>query len=134
MGYNTWDSIPNRYKPLPYRINIVLTSKKLENKNNLYYFNNWDDIYLWLDKNKETYNEVFGIGGESIYNKLLEDGKVDKIYATEINYEKEKEISKYFPKFKENYNFREILSEEYNEKIKNENIKIENKIYYEIII
>ena len=52
MGYNTWDSIPNKFKPLPYRINIVLTSKKLESKNNLYYFNNWDDIYRWLNDNK----------------------------------------------------------------------------------
>ena len=34
MGYNTWDSIPYRYKPLYGRINIVLTSKKLESKNN----------------------------------------------------------------------------------------------------
>ena len=132
MGYNTWDSIPNRFKPLYGRINIVLTSKKIENKNNLYYFNNWGDIYNWLDNNKNKYNEVFGIGGESIYNKLLEDGKVNKIYATEINYNKEKEISKYFPKFKENYNFKEISSEEYFEKIDNENIKIENKIYEKI--
>ena len=132
MGYNTWDSIPNKFKPLYGRINIVLTSKKLENKNNLYYFNNWDQIYKWLEDNKDNYNEVFGIGGESIYNKMLEDGKVNKIYATEINYTKDKNVDKYFPNFKDNYNFKEISNEEYIDKIDNDNIKIENKVYEKV--
>ena len=25
MGYNTWKSIPEKYKPLPNRLNIIIT-------------------------------------------------------------------------------------------------------------
>ena len=44
MGNNTYNSIPDKYRPLSNRLNLVLTNNKrlLENNheiNNLYYFN-----------------------------------------------------------------------------------------------
>ena len=40
-GYNTHLSIPNNY--LKDRINIVITTKKIENKDNIYYVNSFDN-------------------------------------------------------------------------------------------
>ncbi len=85
MGKKTYDSIPNNYKPLKNRINLVLT----KNTNNidlldLYYFNNIISILLYLDENKSKINNVWIIGGSEIYKQFLNLQIINNIYLTHI--------------------------------------------------
>lgn len=88
MGNNTYKSIPSKFKPLNNRFNIVLTKNKISNieqkYNNLIYFNNIIEIFLYLESNKEKFNEVFIIGGNQIYNLFLKYKIIKYIYLTHI--------------------------------------------------
>ena len=96
MGRKTWESIPNQYRPLSNRLNVVITSQDYENQedviftdwNNfqkeiLNYQNSYNQIFLKPIK-KLFINNIFIIGGESIYKLALETKTVKYIYATEV--------------------------------------------------
>lgn len=94
MGRNTLESLPNG-KPLKDRINIVLTSdeellKMNKNDSNIVYASCIDEaIYI-----AELYNkEIFVIGGESVYNQML--NYCNRIYLTKVNLDCI--ADKYFP-------------------------------------
>lgn len=86
MGRKTYESIG---KPLPNRVNVVLT----KDVNNIFDYN--DDINIFTDLEdaietmKNTYPEkdVFIIGGGQIYKEALDNGLVDKLYITKIKKE-----------------------------------------------
>jgi dihydrofolate reductase / thymidylate synthase len=87
MGYNTFISLPNQ-KPLKNRLHIVLTTKNistLTEYDNVIYFNSISDILNYLNNNKETNNNIWVIGGVSIYNAFLKLQIINKIYMTVIN-------------------------------------------------
>jgi len=66
MGKNTWQSLPT--KPLPNRLNIIITSKKVESINeNIIYVNSIQEAF----EKSLLYNKVYFIGGESIYHACL---------------------------------------------------------------
>lgn len=65
MGRKTFESIK---KPLPNRINIVITKNKKENKEDLFFFSS----HIKALEFAKTYNKtIFIIGGESIYKLFL---------------------------------------------------------------
>jgi len=90
MGRKTWDSLPENYKPLPNRPNIIVSRKAamLEKQNK------WSlkEVYFESDLSEaigfasEAFpdKEIFIIGGEQIYRQSLEQGLVDKVIASEI--------------------------------------------------
>ena len=88
MGRNTHESIG---KVLPDRLNIVLSTTKefphLETHKSLE-----DALDLCREKNID---EVYIIGGQSVYEEALNKRLVHKIYATEIN--KEYNCDRFFP-------------------------------------
>ena len=122
MGRKTWESIPDTFKPLENRFNIILSNNehyRLEqntnykcgtiNKNNNtgVYFTNWDNFintdYLQIEQNfNKLYcnNEnhitnkfnYYIIGGEEIYKKALATNLNIKIHVTEIYPINKKEI------------------------------------------
>lgn len=80
MGYNTYLSIISRIgKPLPKRENYVLTFKQ-ELPDDVKIVK---DLNLFIKQYKESSEEIFIIGGKSVYELLVEE--VDKIYLTRIN-------------------------------------------------
>ena len=124
MGRKTWDSLPNKNKPLPGRLNIVITRdsqgelEKYQEKIGMqsspspYFTNSLEMGILHAYKSyTDKKNPIFIIGGGEIYRMALEKGIVGKIIATEV---KERstvegdttfpEIADYFP----NYNRRLI--------------------------
>jgi dihydrofolate reductase/thymidylate synthase len=122
MGRKTWVSIPDKFKPLSNRYNIILSNDetyRLE-QNTLYgsgktnnktgaYFTTWDNfintdysiIEIILNKSNATNNNFnyYIIGGEQIYKKALETNLNIKIYSTEIYPidKKEIECNTFFP-------------------------------------
>jgi dihydrofolate reductase len=79
MGHNTWKSLPKR--PLEDRQNIVI-SKDLS-----YYFS-FKNIELAMEYSvKNQFNNLWIIGGKSIYKEFLNNDLVDAIYVTLINKE-----------------------------------------------
>ena len=77
MGWNTWNSIG---KPLPKRLNIVLSrSKNLESQPNLLLLRNKSEVLALADYLK---CDVFLIGGAQTYEEFSD--VIDKWIVTEI--------------------------------------------------
>ena len=68
MGYNTFKSLPFK-DGLPKRANYVLTTKKLENTENVQFITNKDLIRLIATEFSNK--DVFIIGGKQIYDQLI---------------------------------------------------------------
>ena len=80
MGYNTYLSIVNRLgKPLPKRVNYVLTYEKELPLGGCIV----TDLKALLDKYRNSKEELFIIGGKSIYEMLVNDAQ--RVYLTRIN-------------------------------------------------
>ncbi len=98
MGRKTWESIPDKFKPLKNRENIVLSSTKLGDERCII-FNNYIDLIRHLESKKT----VFIIGGSYLYNLFLKLNMVDKIYMTRLETNHNCDI--FFPKqYMKNYN------------------------------
>jgi dihydrofolate reductase len=118
MGRNTWDSLPKKYKPLPYRFNIILSknadkqpndpdkditfSSSIDNAMNLYYQHT--DKGEKGEKGEKQYlfdfNDIWVIGGSSVYQEFINHAhnntiKISKYYITYID--KHYDCDTYFP-------------------------------------
>jgi dihydrofolate reductase/thymidylate synthase len=79
MGRKTWNSLPDKFRPLPDRINVVLSRdekfhKENKMKENLFYsFSSSESIFkLYQElKSKNLIGDVFIVGGSEIYNEFL---------------------------------------------------------------
>ncbi len=79
MGRKCWESIPEKFRPLPNRRNIVLTRNKD-------YVAEGAEVVHGLHKALEISSdedEVFIIGGSQIYKDSFEHA--DKVYITQID-------------------------------------------------
>ncbi|RCK66493.1 Dihydrofolate reductase [Candida viswanathii] len=84
MGRKTWESIPTKFRPLPDRLNIVLSrsyNNEIINENVIHA--NSIESSLRLVSNVER---VFIIGGAEIYNELIKDPLVTQLLITEIEH------------------------------------------------
>ena len=105
MGRRTWDSLPEMFKPLPKRPNIVVTTKTYEMslEDTSGYKSGLQRDCVWCPFNQPslTYvssleraiefckvsypeKEIFIIGGSQIYNQALSNNLVDRILASEV--------------------------------------------------
>lgn len=100
MGRKTYESIG---KPLPKRVNIVVSSTMKETEG-IIVFNSFENV---LEKYLNTNEEVFIIGGESLYNFFI--NYAQNIYLTRVY--AESMADKYFPMFNENDYEETILGE-----------------------
>lgn len=81
MGRNTYESIPPKFRPLPGRRNLVLT----ENPN--YDPGDGAEIFNSLDEAIAATEglDAFVIGGGRTYGEALRAGKIERVYATEVD-------------------------------------------------
>ena len=133
MGNNTYKSIPNYYKPLKNRFNIILSNTIInDNNENLKYFNNIHDILLFLHENKELFNNVYIIGGNKIYNLFLDLHIINNIYLThicDIDYNCDTFFN--FNKYKKYYKFSQLdIYYEYDN-LSNLEFKKKNKLIFQ---
>ena len=105
MGRRTFESLP---RMLPNRHHIVISSSN-DFPEEVEVFNSLESL---LEKYKDIKDELFVIGGASIYKLFLD--YADKLYLTEIDAEC-KDAEAYFPKFnKSDFNREELLENEDN--------------------
>lgn len=95
MGRKTYESLPKDKKPLPNRINIVITRDINFTANGCMVVGSLEEAILKIDNRKDT----FIIGGSEIYKQAI--NFVDKIYITEINDEYEGDT--YFPEISDKW-------------------------------
>ncbi|MBI5127180.1 dihydrofolate reductase [Candidatus Roizmanbacteria bacterium] len=102
MGRKTYESLPYKFKPLPNRINIVVTRKSNES-HEIYWVNSIEDA---IEKAKEFNKEIFIIGGAQIYNLGIK--YCDKLYLTLVDKEY-LDADVFFPGYSD---FKKVVSEE----------------------
>jgi len=94
MGRKNYESIPEKYRPLPNRENVVLTRNEAYVAPNCHVFNSLEDcISYYSTKNEEK--TVFIIGGGEIYKMALEASIIDEMYITHVD--KKYDADTFFP-------------------------------------
>jgi dihydrofolate reductase/thymidylate synthase len=104
MGRKTWESLPR--KPLPGRINVVLTCSGTIYEDAYSYSSL--EIALNELKNMDNVNKdnIYIIGGAQLYKEALESDECEKLYATEVygNYN----ADTFFPKIPVSYELTDV--------------------------
>lgn len=103
MGRKTFDSLPNKNKPLPNRTNIIITRKckkkpKIQPDNTIH--SNMEYIKAWLSQTEviKENKGIYVIGGGQIYKELL--NYCERVYITKVFKEYEN-VDTYFPNIDE---------------------------------
>lgn len=91
MGRKTFESIPEKYRPLPNRHNIII-SRSMSSQEGIDVCRSVKEA---LEKAESYGKEVFIIGGSSIYEQTLPSA--DKMYLSFVK--KDYQGDTYFPKF-----------------------------------
>lgn len=94
MGMNTWESIPERFRPLVNRHNVILT------RNWIFPSSPQIDYATSLDLALERvahWDKAWIIGGGQVYKEALERDIIDEMHLTLIQTEFEGDV--FFPEF-----------------------------------
>ncbi|KAA8908359.1 dihydrofolate reductase-like protein [Sphaerosporella brunnea] len=98
MGRKTWFSIPPRFRPLPDRLNVVLSrdsSLDLGNSGAVLARSLEDALEKISARGEDGVERVFVIGGAEIYKAALEHPAAKRVLLTRIN--TEFEVDTFFP-------------------------------------
>ena len=94
MGRKTWESLPTKFRPLAQRINVVLSRnptirKDLNLPENVIVADSLDAALKQLDSDdlKNDIDQIYIIGGESIYREAMASSLCSKIYLTQVDTE-----------------------------------------------
>lgn len=93
MGRKNFESLPEKFRPLPNRTNIVMTRQPGLHIQGAHVVNSLQDALAIAKKSKE--NEVFIIGGGEIYQLAMD--VADTMYITEVKGSFEGDA--FFPEF-----------------------------------
>jgi dihydrofolate reductase len=108
MGSNTYLSLPDSYRPLPGRTNIVLTREELDIDESVKQANSLEEAWELASENGKQ--KLFIIGGASVYSQTLEIA--DRMILTVIH--KEFDGDTFFPEWNED-NWREVSRDDRKE-------------------
>lgn len=81
MGRKTYESLPPKFRPLPERVNIVLTENSHFQAQGCFVVNNLADALELAQKAGES--DLMVIGGAKIYNQCLP--LADTLYITKVH-------------------------------------------------
>lgn len=103
MGRKTWESIPEKFRPLKDRINVVLTRspEAATYPEGVLVASSLQDACEKLSESKNL-GEVFIIGGSQIYDEAMKSGYVNKVICTNVyNVPETTKFDAFFPEMKE---------------------------------
>lgn len=106
MGRKNWDSIPDKYRPLPDRVNVVVTRNTNFQSDECAVF---PTVEAAIDAYKNGEQDVYIIGGGQVYKYALDHDLVGEMFITEI--EAEFDADAFFPDFEETDWKRELIAE-----------------------
>ena len=81
MGRKTWESLPDSFRPLPGRLNIVISRNPAYQAPGATLAGSIDEAIRCAGEAKE----IFVIGGEELYRQAMP--RADRLYLTEIDAE-----------------------------------------------
>lgn len=81
MGRKNYESIPEKFRPLPNRVNIVVTRNKDYNAPGCHVVHSLEDAFAIPMRSEQE--EVFVIGGAEIFRQSMP--YADRLYLTEIH-------------------------------------------------
>ena len=99
MGRLTWSSIPKAFRPLPNRLNVIISSKMTKencdcsenaNDDDIMFCNSFDDaVELLIKEYSDKLENIYVIGGNQIYqsslsSKYLNSDMFYRIYLTRV--------------------------------------------------
>jgi dihydrofolate reductase len=119
MGRSTFLSLPEKFRPLPGRKNIVLSRQKNNElkkySQQIIIVDNFTRAFSEAERvaRKNNQREIFVIGGASIYQQTLEI--VDRLYLTIVK-ERDPTADVYFPEYKNIFNKEVFREKQSNEK------------------
>jgi dihydrofolate reductase len=104
MGRNTWKSLPLKFRPLPKRTNIVLTTKSDDTLNNIdpsvpKFFPSLSTAEYYCSA--AQIDNIWIIGGEILYKEALQYENLKKIYVTHID--QDYECDTFFPEIPDDF-------------------------------
>ena len=100
MGRKTWESIPEKFRPLPKRMNIILTrNKSLTFPQGVLKAENLNDALNVINKRKKDIESVYVIGGAEVFQEALSHPQCGKIYMTHILNRFDCDV--FFPEFRQ---------------------------------
>lgn len=83
MGSNTWRSIPDKFRPLPGRLNVVLSRQvNFELPDGVLLFNSLDQALTSLAA--KGVDEILVIGGAKVYAEAVKHPDCQIIYLTKV--------------------------------------------------
>ena len=83
MGRKNFESIPERFRPLPNRTNVIITRNSDYKAEGCVVVNSVEQALEVAKQNGDI--QPFIIGGGQIYKLALENNLVDKIYLTKVH-------------------------------------------------
>jgi dihydrofolate reductase len=83
-GRKNYESIPEKFRPLPNRLNCIMTRNQNYKASNCELFS---ELSNWVDTYKNDERELFIIGGGEIYRQALEQDVVDVMFITHVKVE-----------------------------------------------
>jgi len=98
MGRKTWESLPEKFRPLPNRTNIVITRDSAYNAPGAVLAQSFPEA-LSLARDADGAEEIFAIGGQQVYECTLPFAH--RLYLTVIHDQKEGDA--FFPRYEEEF-------------------------------
>ena len=107
MGRKTWESIPSKFRPLPDRINIVLSRggcaaiEGLPATNDVLVAKSLNDALEQINSRPDC-GSTFIIGGGEIYNSAMKSGLVNRVVYTKVKgLPEDTKYDAFFPEMKD---------------------------------
>jgi len=99
MGYNTYLSLPKKFRPLPNRVNLILWDKAPlpDCLDGCIVFNDFNNLVNFVKILAEEY-EVFICGGQMLYHSFID--LYDRVYVTLVD-TIDQEATAFFPNLDE---------------------------------
>ena len=89
MGRKTWESIPPKFRPLPDRLNVVLSRTESyhfdeEEADSCCHYQDFETALSEVSQNDEI-ESIFVIGGGKIYEEAIAHPNCKRLYITELS-------------------------------------------------